>query len=250
MIGGIWLTEQVALIGSGEIGLSQTHDCHVYLVDTGEGGILFDAGAGIEPELIVENIHSLGFPEDQLTHLFLTHCHPDHAGGAAYFQTILNVQVCAGERTAKPLIAGDEMATSLVPAREEGIYPANYHLQSLSKVDILRDGERLQFGDMVLEVLETPGHSADSICYRVRLAQGWALFCGDTLCADGRLTLLNTYDSNPTDFRRSIQRLANITVDGLFPGHGLFLLSNAEAVIQELHNKLSRSIFLPPVLNQ
>ena len=43
----------------------------------------------------------------------------------------------------------------------------------------LRDGEKLPFGDGFIEVLFTPGHSRDSVCFR--LSDDSALFTGDVL---------------------------------------------------------------------
>lgn len=43
----------------------------------------------------------------------------------------------------------------------------------------LRDGQRLPFGDGFIEALFTPGHTRDSVCYR--LSDDSALFTGDVL---------------------------------------------------------------------
>lgn len=46
------LTDNVYLVGSGEIGLTNQYDCHVYLIDGGSDAVLIDAGVGIESEKI------------------------------------------------------------------------------------------------------------------------------------------------------------------------------------------------------
>jgi glyoxylase-like metal-dependent hydrolase (beta-lactamase superfamily II) len=43
----------------------------------------------------------------------------------------------------------------------------------------VRDGEKIPFGDGFIELLFTPGHSRDSVCYR--LSDDTALFTGDVL---------------------------------------------------------------------
>ncbi len=43
----------------------------------------------------------------------------------------------------------------------------------------LRDGQQLPFGDGFIEAIFTPGHSRDSVCYR--LSDNSALFTGDVL---------------------------------------------------------------------
>ncbi len=44
---------------------------------------------------------------------------------------------------------------------------------------VVRDGTRVPFGSLEAVCLETPGHSVDSVCYRI----GDSLFTGDTLMA-------------------------------------------------------------------
>lgn len=250
MTGGIRLTPQVALVGSGEIGLSEACDSHVYLVDAGGPLVMVDAGAGIAPERIEANIRSLGYTPEQITHLLLTHGHADHAGGAAHFSAQYpSLRVCAGRLTASFLGAGDEHAIALDAARSAGVYPPDYRLRPVAVAHALRDGERLQIGGCTVQVIETPGHSADSVCYRVAFADGAALFCGDTLFASGLVPLLNTHDSDLAAYRRSLESLAAREVDGLYPGHGLFMVGGGSAAIRQQHERLQGSIYLPPVLN-
>lgn len=52
------------------------------------------------------------------------------------------------------------------------------HRSSRIRKDLeLEDGQRLSLGEVTLEVLHTPGHTPDGVCYRA----GDALFTGDTL---------------------------------------------------------------------
>lgn len=46
---------------------------------------------------------------------------------------------------------------------------------------LLAEGDVIRLGDLEIEVIETPGHTADSVAYRV----GDAVFVGDTLFAPG-----------------------------------------------------------------
>lgn len=248
MTGAIRLTDQVTMIASGEIGLSEEHDCNVYLINAVDGLIMIDAGAGIAPENIAENVESLGYSPTQISHLLLTHGHADHAGGAAYFKAEYDLAVCAGSLTASLIGQGDEEGISLDVAKAEDIYPSDYQFQPVEASRILRDGERLKIGGCEVQVFGTPGHSADSVCFVVKLADGPALFCGDTLFTDGTLPLLNTHDSDLWAYRSSLEKLAAVGIEGLYPGHGLFKIRSGGAVIQQLHERLTGSIYLPPVL--
>jgi glyoxylase-like metal-dependent hydrolase (beta-lactamase superfamily II) len=53
---------------------------------------------------------------------------------------------------------------------------------SFPHVRDLQDREKLEFGNLYIEVLFSPGHSVDSVCYR--LSNDSAVFTGDTLFID------------------------------------------------------------------
>lgn len=56
------------------------------------------------------------------------------------------------------------------------------HRSSRIRKDLeLEDGQRLSLGQVTIEVLHTPGHTPDSVCYLA----GDALFTGDTLFVGG-----------------------------------------------------------------
>jgi glyoxylase-like metal-dependent hydrolase (beta-lactamase superfamily II) len=237
------------MVGSGEIGLSEEHDAHVYLVDTGAAFFLVDAGTGIDSRGLLENISGLISPEKLVSHLLITHCHADHAGGAAGLRQALDLHIGAGSETAQRITSGDDHLLALDVARQEGVYPANYRFQATTVDEVYPDGYQFALGDLPVETFSTPGHSADSVCYLVRLEEGKALFCGDTLFANGQLPLLNTFDSDLEAYRRSLARLDAVSFDLLFPGHGLFILSGAHKLVETIRQKLERSIFLPPILS-
>ncbi len=85
----------------------------------------------------------------------------------------------------------------------------------------LSGGEELTFGALTLTVLHTPGHTGGCVCYRVASHSGDALFCGDTLFAEG----YGRTDLPGGDFsalRRSLIRLAAWRHEAMtiYPGHG------------------------------
>lgn len=77
-----------------------------------------------------------------------------------------------------------------------------------------------ELGNRRITILETPGHTAGSICL-LDERSGW-LFCGDMGCQDG--VLLNFPESSDVStFRRSMERLNRLAEEGaftaVFPGH-------------------------------
>ena len=58
------ITDSIYMIGSGVLGgfrITHPFDCNIYMIDTGDGCIVVDAGGGQEPERIKEQVEKLGF---------------------------------------------------------------------------------------------------------------------------------------------------------------------------------------------
>lgn len=64
------------------------------------------------------------------------------------------------------------------------IVSLDHHLFGHSDIR-LKDGEKLEAGGLILQALHTPGHTPESTCYAVHLAQipqrAWGVLTGDTL---------------------------------------------------------------------
>ena len=74
----------------------------------------------------------------------------------------------------------------------------------------------------MLSSILTPGHSAGSTSYLLEASAYRALFSGDAVFLGGFISVLNVEGSDPGAYRRCLPALANLQVDGLYPGHCLF----------------------------
>lgn len=122
--------------------------------------------------------------------IVLTHRHPDHAEGAARL----------GELTGAPVLARDPAYGAALPV----------------------DGSVLPGGPPEVRVLDTPGHSGDSVCLLVG-GDLPALLTGDTVLGRGT-TVVAHPDGQLGDYLGTLHRLrALVTERGvalLLPGHG------------------------------
>jgi hydroxyacylglutathione hydrolase len=107
------------------------------------------------------------------------------------------------------------------------MYTDEYHAQIYGrsaplvkrKPDILlKEGDRITFGTLTLEVLHTPGHSPGSVCL---VSQPHCVFSGDTLFQRG-IGRTDLPGGNYGQIERSIRKKLYTLADDLvvFPGHG------------------------------
>jgi glyoxylase-like metal-dependent hydrolase (beta-lactamase superfamily II) len=240
------LHENVALIGSGDLGLSHYLDCHTYLLHDGDEYAMIDAGSGVQPEKLIENLTYAIGNLSRLRYILLTHCHGDHAGGVHAIKSICNPQVACSDWEARMLESGSDDDLGLTQARFAGTYPPDYQLIHVKPDRVLRDGEKLHLGGLRIRAIATPGHTRGSLCYRVATPSDTLLFSGDTVFWGGLIQLLNTPGSEISDYRHGAQSLEGLSVDCLFPGHGLWALRNGQAHIDKMLYYFKRSA-VPPM---
>jgi glyoxylase-like metal-dependent hydrolase (beta-lactamase superfamily II) len=228
------LTRQIYLVGSGEVGLSDPDDCHVYLIDGGSEYALIDAGCGTERSIaaILATLAADGLDPALLRTVILTHWHFDHSGGASYFREHhgCRVLIPAGERTY--LEDGrDGIRASVV---DQGV----------------QDGDEIRVGDLSLLARCVPGHSEAITAYQVDTDAGRALFAGDIVFAAGIIGLINYPGSDLTRYRDNIGRLGGLGIDALLPGHLLFTLGNGQRHIDLAIDRLTNGGFVPYSIGQ
>jgi hydroxyacylglutathione hydrolase len=215
------LTDRVHLVASGAQGFGLTHaaDCHAYLIDGGGEAALIDAGAGVDPGGLLAQVEASGVAPDRVRRLFLTHAHADHAGGAAAVRATLDLSVAASPEVADIVRVGDERRASVDVGKAQGAYMPDYVYAATTVETELKDGHRLQVGDLVVETVATPGHSIGHVVFLVHGAGRTDLFTGDTLLFGGRIILQDTWDCDLRAHLETVRRLAELDFEGFFPGH-------------------------------
>lgn len=235
------ITDRIHLVASGRNGFGMSHpsDCHVYLLDGGSELALIDAGAGVNIEPIRRNLDASGVT-DRVRRLFVTHAHADHAGGAAALRRWLGLEVVTSPEVAAILRDGDEVGASVDVGKAQGSYEPDYEYSATTVDGEAHDGERIRVGDLVVEVVATPGHSVGHLSYLVHDGDRTDLFTGDTLLFGGQIILQNTWDCDLRTHIDSLRRLANHRHDGLFPGHLTFSASDGERHLRAALEALDR----------
>jgi glyoxylase-like metal-dependent hydrolase (beta-lactamase superfamily II) len=143
-----------------------------------DGYIVIDAGPADESHLAA--VAALG----KVELILLTHGHPDHSGGSARLADLTGAPVLAlDEQFGQPLRAGDTI-------RQSGL---------------------------TLEIIGTPGHSADSMSFY--LPEDNAVLTGDTILGRGT-TVVAWPDGELGPYLESLQRLREYGDAAVLPGHG------------------------------
>ena len=85
------------------------------------------------------------------------------------------------------------------------------------------DIKTINEGDKVgnYEVIHTPGHTKGSIC----LVNDKSIVSGDTLFSGGNFGRIDLPTGDRMDMKRSIQRIADLDIVQIFPGHGPYAIS-------------------------
>lgn len=183
------------------------YDSNMYLI-IDDIITLIDAGTGQNFKIVQENLRKLGLKPSDIGLLINTHCHFDHTGGDLDFLRS-GCKIAIHQSEAALLRKGDRHVTM---AHFFGAHP-----EPLEVTRELHEGDRIELGSAVLEVIHTPGHTQGSIClYEPRLG---ALFSGDTVFYEG----VGRTDLPTGDYRalaRSLKKLAELNPKSLYPGHG------------------------------
>jgi hydroxyacylglutathione hydrolase len=245
----VLVDDHLAIVASGDAGFGLTGplDCHAYLVTAGGTRVLVDAGAGPSVDATLERLRWAGCTPGDLTAIFLTHHHADHAGGACALAEATGAPVWSSAYCADVLAEGDEERSGMRRARELGVYPPGYRLPTLTGIRVLADGDALNFDGVQIEAVATPGHAAGHLSFLVTDPARTLLLAGDAVFSGGRVLLQEQPDVSVADAAASCRRLAARDFDALLPGHGAFRVRGGRAHVEHAARTFDRGLVPPNV---
>ena len=193
----------------GPIYFVGTKGLGVYLFTTSEGHILMNTGMPSSGPMIEESIRKLGFKPDDIKLMINSHAHIDHAGAFAYFKERYGAQMSVMRDDVAAMESGDKGDFAY---GNELVFPP-------VKVDrILRDGDTIKIGEVLLSAHHTPGHTrgattwvthimVDGKTYVVVFPDGAGFNSGYRLAKDP------SYPGIADDYRRTHHFLEMLTPD-------------------------------------
>ena len=133
-------------------------NCTILFDDETKEGVVVDPGGDVD--VILSAIRDNGL---QIKHIWITHGHIDHAGGAMDLKDALGVDIIGPHEADRPLLENLEKQALRfgLPGGVRNCVPDRF----------LNEGETVSFGDHIFEVLHCPGHAPGHVVYFNRAAR-------------------------------------------------------------------------------
>jgi glyoxylase-like metal-dependent hydrolase (beta-lactamase superfamily II)/8-oxo-dGTP pyrophosphatase MutT (NUDIX family) len=170
------------------------------------GWIAIDPGPDSAPHLQAL-LAAVAAQQGHISQIVVTHTHRDHSPGAVALAQATGAPVL-GRHARHPQWQDDTFA----PQRE------------------LVHGERLVLPGTTLQVVHTPGHASNHLCFL--LEEEATLFTGDHVM-QGSTVVINPPDGDMHAYLQSLGELQALPLQWLAPGHG-FLVAEPHAVLRAL----------------
>lgn len=180
--------------------------------------------------------HGIGFQE--IRRILITHGHFDHFGAAGELQRRSGAEVLIHEADRSKVVPADEPEGALylsntgIPRKiidrlNQAGQMIDRYSEPIGKVGLLDSSRTLEFEHFSLQPLHLPGHSSGHTAFY--WPEKRLLLSGDIVLPSITTNPLAEYTMTPAGIKRnlslaqmldSLQQLAEINIDLIFPGHG------------------------------
>lgn len=188
-----------------------------YIIGRGEVAVI-DPGP-----MLPDHVDALlaGLGEETVSHILVTHTHADHSPAARLLR----------QRTGAPVFAFGPHARDSAGELEGGVD------REFVPDFLLDDGEVVPGDGWSLEVIHTPGHCSNHICFAWPGAG--ALFCGDHIMAWSTPVIIPP-DGSVGDYIESLDRLSQRPERVFYPTHGTPITDPGDFIAKVREHRLHR----------
>jgi len=180
----------------------ETNAYVVFCEKTNEGAIVDPA-----PESKDKILQFVEQNKIDIKKILLTHSHWDHIGDVATLKEEFDV----------PVIIHPLDVPNLENPGADGL-PLFMPIRGVKPDELLAEGDKIQIGEKLFEVIDTPGHTPGGVCFYC--PEESILISGDTLF-QGSIGNLSFPTSDPDAMWKSLEKLAQLPPETkVYPGHG------------------------------
>ena len=181
---------------------------NTYLVGKEEVTVI-DPGPAMQ-----EHIDVITAAAPNIKQILVTHTHPDHSPGVRLLKEKLDVPAYG-------------MLTNSSKNQD----------QTFSPERILDDGEVFQEEEFSIEVVHTPGHASNHLCFILKEEK--LIFTGDHIM-NGSTVVIGPPDGNMKQYIQSLEKLKDYDIEKIAPGHGELLENPHEVADWIINHRLER----------
>ncbi len=188
--------------------------CNMWHIRGRDRDVLVDTGFGLRP--LRDEIAAL---RERPVLAVASHSHFDHVGGHYQFDERLvhpaEAHILAAPTDDNTVWRGWETGSVVLAEPEPGFDQLQWHVPAAPATRLVDEGDVIDLGDRVLQVLHLPGHSPGSI--GLYEAATRTLFTGDVIY-DGELYDW-LYHSDREQYRETLARVRELPADTFHCGH-------------------------------
>ena len=181
---------------------------NTYLVGKEEVTVI-DPGPAMQ-----EHIDVITAAAPNIKQILVTHTHPDHSPGVRLLKENLDIPAYG-------------MLTNSSKNQD----------QTFSPERILDDGEIFQEEEFSIEVVHTPGHASNHLCFILKEEK--LIFTGDHIM-NGSTVVIGPPDGNMKQYIQSLEKLKDYDIEKIAPGHGELLENPHEVADWIINHRLER----------
>ena len=181
---------------------------NTYLVGKEEVTVI-DPGPAMQ-----EHIDVITAAAPNIKQILVTHTHPDHSPGVRLLKEKLDVPAYG-------------MLTNSSKNQDQTFNPER----------ILDDGEVFQEEEFTIEVVHTPGHASNHLCFILKEEK--LIFTGDHIM-NGSTVVIGPPDGNMKQYIQSLEKLKDYDIEKIAPGHGELLENPHEVADWIINHRLKR----------
>ena len=151
----------------------------------------------------------------KIKRILVTHTHTDHSPAALPLSKILDVPMYGR------LVDGE----------------SSWEDESFIPDIVLNDKDVIETEEYTLEVIHTPGHASNHLCYLIKDIK--CLLTGDHIM-DGSTVVIGPPDGNMKSYINSLEKLSNYDIDCFAPGHGNYMYEPDKTIESIIRHRLTR----------